>query len=73
MSEILAYVAFYLSQFVAIVNIALVVSAFLIIVWALLDTLVRPANLFPAASRLSKSAWIGVHIEIGRASCRERV
>lgn len=32
MSEILAYVAFYLSQFVAIVNIALAVSAFLIIV-----------------------------------------
>lgn len=67
MSEILAYVAFYLSQFVAIVNIALAVSAFLIIVWALLDTLVRPANLFPAASRLSKSAWIGVHIGAGLA------
>ena len=49
MSEILAYVAFYLGQFVAIVNIALAISAFLIIVWALLDTLVRPANLFPAA------------------------
>ena len=67
MSEILAYVAFYLGQFVAIVNIALAVSAFLIIVWALLDTLVRPANLFPAASRLSKSAWIGVHIGAGLA------
>lgn len=67
MSEILTYVAFYLSQFVAIVNIALAVSAFLIIVWALLDTLVRPANLFPAASRLSKSAWIGVHIGAGLA------
>lgn len=62
MSEILAYVAFYLGQFVVIVNIALAISAFLIIVWALLDTLVRPANLFPAASRLSKSAWIGVHV-----------
>ena len=48
MSEILAYVAFYLGQFVVIVNIALAISAFLIIVWALLDTLVRPANLFPA-------------------------
>ena len=59
MSEILTYVAFYVSQFVAIVNIALAISAFLIIVWALLDTLVRPANLFPAASRLSKSARIG--------------
>lgn len=67
MNEILSQVAFYVSQFVAIVNIALAISAFLIIVWALLDTLVRPANLFPAASRLSKSAWIGVHIGAGLA------
>ena len=67
MSEILTYVAFYVSQFVAIVNIALAISAFLIIVWALLDTLVRPANLFPAASRLSKSAGIGVHVGAARA------